>query len=202
MINKLKDNDRGFTLIELLIVIAIIGFLAAAILVAVDPVKRVQQARNATRWSEVNGLLNAILVKQVDDRRSFNGASDALINASSTAAQVIVSDISSPTAVDCSAGDSTRPACPGLPAGVSLSFDTATSCIANLVDIETDGYLAEIPLDPIGDGNFPEGYESNLAIGDNNSGYYIQKLPNGRIEIGSCFSGEEANSPETIRVKR
>ncbi|MFA6604130.1 MAG: prepilin-type N-terminal cleavage/methylation domain-containing protein, partial [Patescibacteria group bacterium] len=52
-------SAKGFTLIELLIIIGIIGFLASAILVAVDPVKRIQDARNAKRWSEVNGILNA-----------------------------------------------------------------------------------------------------------------------------------------------
>jgi type IV pilus assembly protein PilA len=59
---------RGFTLIELLIVIAIIAILAAIIYVAVDPVRRLREARNAERWSEVNSILNAYLKYTVDNR--------------------------------------------------------------------------------------------------------------------------------------
>ncbi|MBI4458009.1 type II secretion system protein, partial [Candidatus Uhrbacteria bacterium] len=87
-------NKRGFTLIELLIVIGIIGFLAAAILVAVDPVKRIQDARDARRFAEVNALLNAILNKQVDDRQIYSGPSDAPIITSAANSQVIVTSTS------------------------------------------------------------------------------------------------------------
>ncbi len=51
---------RGFTLIELLIVIAIMGILAAAVLVAVNPLKRQQQARDAGRKSDVGQLASAL----------------------------------------------------------------------------------------------------------------------------------------------
>ncbi|EKD47532.1 MAG: hypothetical protein ACD_66C00019G0006, partial [uncultured bacterium] len=44
-------TKKGFTLIELLIVIAIIAILAAAIFVALDPVTRFQEARDARRYN-------------------------------------------------------------------------------------------------------------------------------------------------------
>jgi len=72
-------QNKGFTLIELLIIIGIIGFLAAAILVAVDPVRRIQEARDSKRWAEVNAILNAILTKQVDERAYYQGYSTAPI---------------------------------------------------------------------------------------------------------------------------
>ncbi len=51
---------HGFTLIELLIVIAILGILAAAVLVAVNPAKRTQQARDAARKSDLGGVATAL----------------------------------------------------------------------------------------------------------------------------------------------
>jgi len=60
------EKTKGFTLIELLIVIGIIAILAAIIYVAVDPARRLQDARDAERWSSVNSILNAVLKYTVD----------------------------------------------------------------------------------------------------------------------------------------
>ena len=60
----LKDKrirKDAFTLIELLIVIAILGILAAAIMVAINPGKRSAQARDAQRKSAVNAIANALI---------------------------------------------------------------------------------------------------------------------------------------------
>ena len=46
----------GFTLIELLIVIAILGILAAAVLVAVNPTKRQNQAKDSTTKSDIGQI--------------------------------------------------------------------------------------------------------------------------------------------------
>lgn len=51
---------KGFTLIELLIVIAIIGILAAAVLVAINPAKRTKQARDAGRKNDIGSLATEI----------------------------------------------------------------------------------------------------------------------------------------------
>ncbi len=55
-----KKFLRGFTLIELLIVIAILGILAAAVLVAANPGKRTKQAKDATRKSDVGQIATAL----------------------------------------------------------------------------------------------------------------------------------------------
>ena len=190
-----KADKKGFTLIELLIVIGIIGFLAAAVLVAVDPVRRIQDARDARRSAEVNGLLNALLNKQVDDRQLYNGETGALVITSSTNAQVIVS---SHTGVVCNS-QTTRPGC-------NKTLDTAaanTACVANLSGL-VPTYIAEIPTDPRGAGQVFCSTASgcttlgDLGLGTTNSGYYIQRTTGNRIEIGSC-KPEQAS---TISIKR
>ena len=122
-------HQRGFTLIELLIVIGIIGFLAAAVLVAVDPVKRIQDSRDSRRYSESNALLNAILNKQVDDRALYNGVGGAnngriADQGTGTNVQVIVS---SDVGIVCN-DQTARPGC-------NKPMDTTTAnknCVANL----------------------------------------------------------------------
>src|ERR1700687_4340205 len=54
------DVPSGFTLIELLIVIIIIAALAVVVFVALNPVKRLQDARNARRATDVQSILTAI----------------------------------------------------------------------------------------------------------------------------------------------
>lgn len=51
----MKINSLGFTLIELLIVIAILGILAAGILVAVDPVDKISAANDSKVQNDVSG---------------------------------------------------------------------------------------------------------------------------------------------------
>ncbi len=53
-------SSKGFTLIELLIVIAILGVLAAGILVAIDPVEQLARARDSSRKSSVSQLGRAL----------------------------------------------------------------------------------------------------------------------------------------------
>src|SRR3990167_8859909 len=55
-----KKFFKGFTLIELLIVIAILGILAAAVLVAVNPAKRQRQARDSARKNDIGQMATAL----------------------------------------------------------------------------------------------------------------------------------------------
>ncbi|MCB9802551.1 prepilin-type N-terminal cleavage/methylation domain-containing protein [Candidatus Nomurabacteria bacterium] len=64
-------KKQGFTLIELIIVIAVIALLAAAVFVAVDPAKRIGQARDAQRWSDVTAVADAIMKYVVDNNGTF-----------------------------------------------------------------------------------------------------------------------------------
>lgn len=178
---RLTSHEKGFTFIEFLIVIAIIGFLAAAIIVAVDPVKRIQDSRDAQRYSEVNSLLNAILRKQVDDRSIFAGGTTYPIITHATNAQVITRSISGNTACN-----SSLPKC----AAISMDSSNASNCWAALEGLTAvtrivPEYIAELPLDPA---------TGTVA----NTGYYIHRTSGNRIEIGAC----DPEQALTIKVRR
>ncbi|MEK7542873.1 MAG: type II secretion system protein [Patescibacteria group bacterium] len=51
---------RGFTLIELLVVIAILAVLATAVVLVLNPVELIKQARDSTRISDLAALNSAI----------------------------------------------------------------------------------------------------------------------------------------------
>jgi len=52
-------RKNAFTLIELLVVIAIVGVLAAVVLVAINPTRRMKQARDSGRKSDVGQIATA-----------------------------------------------------------------------------------------------------------------------------------------------
>ena len=60
-LSKIKNykSSKGFTLIELLIVIAIIGVLAAVLLVALNPAQRIAAARNSRVREDVLSIGNS-----------------------------------------------------------------------------------------------------------------------------------------------
>ncbi len=118
-------NDRGFTLIELLIVIAVIAILAAAVFVALDPVQRFQESRDSKRWSDVNNVLSAAKVDQVDNGGTYVAAISSL-----TAGQ----NYQIGTAAN------------GCDTGCT-AVATQAACV-DLTALVTEGYLGSIPTDP------------------------------------------------------
>lgn len=68
----MKQTDararKGFTLIELLLVIGIIAVLAVVVFVALDPVTRFADARDARRESDVQTILSAIHQYVIDNK--------------------------------------------------------------------------------------------------------------------------------------
>lgn len=49
-----SDSSSGFTLIELLIVIAILGILAAGLLIAIDPAEKIKQANDTKVMNDIS----------------------------------------------------------------------------------------------------------------------------------------------------
>jgi len=66
-----NKKNKGFTLIEILVVIAIIAILAAIVLVAINPAKRFQDARNSQRRANVEAILSAVQQNMVDNKGIF-----------------------------------------------------------------------------------------------------------------------------------
>ena len=55
-----KFSSKGFTLIELLVVIAVIGVLAVALSAAINPIAKINSAKDSTVKSDMGQLVNAL----------------------------------------------------------------------------------------------------------------------------------------------
>lgn len=124
MIKNKEKKQNGFTLVELILVIAIIIIIAAAIFVALNPARRIGDAQNSRRWSDVNQALNAIQQYTVDNTGSFPNQSSWTVT------------VNHVLGTDASGCDSTCGA-----------VTTQAACL-NLSDLTTNNYLASIPQDP------------------------------------------------------
>lgn len=67
-----QKRMRGFTLVEILIVIAILAVLAVVTFVVINPVERLNAAKDQTRREDVNSILQAIVLYSVDNAGSMS----------------------------------------------------------------------------------------------------------------------------------
>lgn len=124
-------------MIELLIVIAVLAILATIAFIAIDPLSRFQDARNAKRSTDVNEILNAIKMYQVDHKGAIplsieQHASPDVFNLIGT-------------------GSSCNQPC------YQPNLVTEPFCV-DLTDLVTAGYLPSVPQDPSSGNEEKTGY--------------------------------------------
>jgi len=144
----------GFTLIEILVVIGMLGILASAVLVAVNPLKQFAQARNAKRVSDVNAILNAI-----SDRIADNGG---------------VYDNSAVTGTNCG------PDILQIPHTMTMS-NTGETDNVDVRPCLVPNYIPEMPVDPSAGSNSCK--NDSCAPGTYKTGYTVSVTDSHRITV-------------------
>jgi len=153
-----SNQKKGFTLIELLIVMAIISIIAAVVFVALDPLTRFRDSRDAARWTDVSAIVSAIKIDQVDNGGDYLTA----VKNMGTGVYMVV-DGTAPA--DCTTGN----------AYCGIDVTSAGSCV-DLSELVTQGYLGKIPVSPNGTGSW----------NDKLTGYTLEKSATGIISVRAC----------------
>ena len=128
-------SQKGFTLIEILLSVAIIAILAGIVILAVNPAKQLQDAKNAQRRADVATILDATYQYAIDNPTTTLGGTS---------------------------GNGVIPTAPTVAKEICTSATSATCVTASLADlstlISTQTYLTAIPVDPAGNVTNGAGY--------------------------------------------
>ena len=175
-IKKYFKKQKGFTLIELLIVIAIMAILTTVVFVALNPLGRFQDARNSRRWTDVNSILSAVKLHQVD-----HGG-------------VYLSGIASLTPGDYygigSGASCNAEACVnGKNEDATNNTITLQAPCVSVLDLAegSPSYLPSIPTNP-----------SATGVSQDDTRYYLSLRTNGSVKVGACFTEKGSGDLEPI----
>ncbi len=155
----LRQEENAFTLIELLIVITIIVILASVAFVALDPLTRFRNARDANRAAAISQILSSVKIDQVD-----NGGNYLTAITNMTAGNVYM--IGTATA-----------GCDDNNASCDTAVSNDTACV-DLTGLVTEGYLGTVPFSPAGAVTW-------VAA---TTGYTLQRASTGILTVRSCES--------------
>lgn len=172
---QLNNNRQGFTLIELLVVIGILAVLLAITLIAINPARQFQQARNTQRASDVNAILNAVHQFMADP----------------------VNDGTPPAGIPTDDGD---PLTPLVGEAVTIGEDGTTTPPQVDLCVLVPEYIAAIPTDPQSTVD-PLDEDACGDATDQATGYTIVQSANSRITVFAPTSTSDG-APEVISVTR
>jgi prepilin-type N-terminal cleavage/methylation domain-containing protein len=175
----MKYSQKGFTLIELLVVIAIIGILVAVVFVALDPATRFGQARDAVRQNDVQEILSAVKLYQVDNDGDHLASIDALV-----AGTVYMAVNGATMTTGC---DDNNTSC-------TTNVTADTSCV-NIAGLVSGGYLDDVPVSPVGDVTWDDG----SGASDEGSGYTISVASSGIVTVRACEDEQTSTEIEAAR---
>jgi prepilin-type N-terminal cleavage/methylation domain-containing protein len=110
--------SKGFTLLEILLVIAVIGILAAIVLIAINPNRQLAQARNAQRKIDINTINKGLEQILIDTGSYPVGITDSYQEVCATGRKSSTDLLTDPPSVDCTGKLDLRPLIPTYIAGM------------------------------------------------------------------------------------
>jgi type IV pilus assembly protein PilA len=154
-LNKNKADQGGFTLIELLVVIGILAILLAITLIAINPNKHFQDARNAKRSSDVSAILDGIY----EYESANSGSLPSSLTGLTTSATEICHETTATTNCPVGSGDQ-----------INLCNDLVPT------------FLADLPMDPsLASGSSTSTACTTAVTYD--TGYKISESSGGRLTV-------------------
>lgn len=180
----LKSNkylESGFTLIELLIVIVIITALAVTVFVAFNPVKRIKDAHDSRRTSDVETQLTAVHEYIVDNNGNIPPALTTGTNGAIVANTMYM--VGTCTSACNTAAANYQPNNP--PASFQCAAASPTNAI-NSTTLATNlsTYLKSLPSDPLANAT---------GVWTTSTGYAITIATGNIITVTACYPEDTAS---------